>query len=192
MGKQLVSDSDYSMDTNIVDKFKTGNNIETAAGLLRQVSLNWFAFVILLQSKFACEEQSSAVDTLMTEFASQLPKLGFSEGEVMLIEQSRLAYLETIQQSERIVDAISLSSTDSSSDETEEESQVLLEDKARIKTKLPRIKEKARKRVLRESEQRRFLRKEISKSTKTIVDKYSAIGDVIEKIVQESDAGADR
>ena len=45
---------------------------------------------------------------------------------------------------------------------------------------------------MKETEQRRFLRKKISKSTKTIIDEYNDIGDVIEKIVKESDVGADR
>ena len=46
--------------------------------------------------------------------------------------------------------------------------------------------------MLKEIEEKRFLRKRISKSTKTILNKYSDIGEVIENIVQESDVGADR
>lgn len=37
----------------------------------------------------------------------------------------------------------------------------------------------------------RFLRKKVSRSTKTIIDTYPDIGDVIESFVQESDVGAD-
>lgn len=178
-------------ERSVTDKLIGESNIQTAAKILKEVSFNWFAFVVLLQSKFRSQDES-VVDSLMIEIASLLPKLGFSEEEVQLIEQSRVAYLETIEQNEKIVETISLSSTDSSSEESEEETLERLNHQELINSKLRKIKDNARKRMLKEIEAKRFLRKRISKSTKTILDKYSDIGEVIENIVQESDVGADR
>ena len=60
----------------------------------------------------------------------------------MHVEQSRLAYLETLQQNERSLNDPLFSSTDSSEDEVGEP---VVEHKTRIKTKLRRIKGRARK-----------------------------------------------
>ena len=177
----------HLLDTGV--KANLSHIMESAASLLKEVSLNWFSFVLLFQSKFASDVEPSAVDTLITEFVSKLKNLGFTEEQIMEVEQSRLAYLETLQQNERSLNDPLFSSTDSSEDEVREP---VVGDKTRIKTKLRRIKDKVRKRAIKETEQRRFLRKKISKSTKTIIDEYNDIGDVIESIVQESDVGADR
>ena len=182
-----VSELDSTHATN---KLKIESNIEVTAQLLREVSFNWFAFVTLLQSKFLFEDDSM-LNSLMTEVALRLSELGFRDDEIVLIEQSRAAYLETIRQKE-INSTISFSSTDPSSGESEAEDLERVEHKERIRTKLRKIKDKTRKRMSKEIEENRFLRKKISKSTKTILDKYSDIGEVIEKIVVESDIRADR
>ncbi len=178
-------DSTFAED--MTDKI-TSENTQIAVNLLREVSFNWFAFVVLLQSKFVSEDEFM-VDSLMSRVASHLPELGFSEEEVVLIEQSRAAYLQTMQENENAAKAISISSADSSTHVSEGEK---LEHKEIIEKKLRKIRDSARKRMLKEIEEKRFLRKRISKSTKTILDKYSDIGEVIENIVQESDVGADR
>ena len=126
----------------------------------------------------------------MTEVASRLSELGFCDDEIVLIEQSRAAYLATIRQKE-ISSTISFSTTDQSSGELEAENLERVDHKERIRTKLCKIKDKTRKRMSKEIEENRFLRKKISKSIKTILDKCSDIGEVIEKIVAESDIGAD-
>ena len=178
-------DSTFAED--MTDKI-TSENTQIAVNLLREVSFNWFAFVVLLQSKFVSEDEFM-LDSLMSRVASHLPELGFSEEEAVLIEQSRAAYLQTMQENENAAKAISISSADSSTHVSEGEK---LEHKEIIEKKLRKIRDSARKRMLKEIEEKRFLRKRISKSTKTMLDKYSDIGEVIENIVQESDVGADR
>ena len=94
-----------------------------------------------------------------------------------------------MKQDEQTTDGNSRSYADSRS---EEENELCLQEQEKIKDKLQQIKGKARKRAVRETEQKRLLRKKISKSTKTVVDTHGDIGDVIEKIVQDSDVGADQ
>lgn len=125
-----VPDLDSSHATN---KVKIESNIEATAQLLREVSFNWFAFVTLLQSKFVSEDDSM-LNSLMTEVASRLSELGFRDDEIVLIEQSRAAYLATIQQKE-INSTISFSTTDQSSGESETENLERVEHKERIRTK---------------------------------------------------------
>ena len=112
------SDSTFAKD--MTDTIISASNTQVATHLLREVSFNWFAFVILLRSKFASEDEFM-VDSLIIEVASHLPELGFSKEEVGLIEQSRAAYLQTMQENENAAKTISISSGDSSTDVSEGE-----------------------------------------------------------------------
>ena len=188
---EIQGNNGISYTTKLADKHKTESNIQTAVNLLREVSLNWFAFVVLVRSKFVSAD-GGMLDSLMIEVASRLPELGFDEEEVALIDEARVAYLETIRQNEINKEAMSFSSTDSSTVESEGENQERIQHKEKLQTKLRKIKDRSRKRMVKEIEGKRFLWKKISKSTKTILNKYSDIGEIIEKIVEECDVGADR
>ena len=60
-----------------------------------------------------------------------------------------------------------------------------------MRLKLKQIDEKLRKKAKKEIEAQRFLRKKVSQSTKTMINTYPDIGEVIESFVQESDVGVD-
>lgn len=85
-GKQApLLDINYTM---VVDK-------------LREMSCNWFAFVVSLQHQFKIEGHSAEVlDKFLLDFASQLSELELTDEEHRLTEQSRVAYLETLRQRE--------------------------------------------------------------------------------------------
>lgn len=69
--------------------------------VLREVELNWFSFVIVLEPKFQKHGYSQEVfDQFLCDFAGQLPNLGFSVDEFSLVEQSRKAYLSEVMQKE--------------------------------------------------------------------------------------------
>lgn len=79
-----------------------------------------------------------------------------------------------------------------SSDEEHNNGEALSEaQRDQLRLKLKQIDEKFRKRAKKEIEGQRFLRKKVSQSTKSILNTYPDIGDVIERFVQESDVGAD-
>jgi hypothetical protein len=67
------------------------------------------------------------------------------------------------------MEAMSFSSTNSSTEESEGENQERIQHKEKLQTKLRKIKDRSRKRMVKEIEGKRFLRKKISKSTKTIL-----------------------
>ena len=144
---------DSTFPKDMTDMIISASNTQVATHLLREVYFNWFAFVILLQSKFASEDELM-VDSLIIEVASHLPELVFSEEEIGLIEQSRAAYLQTMQENEKTAKTISISSDDSSTDVSEGEQ---LEQREKIEKKLQKIKDNARKRMIKEIEEKRFL-----------------------------------
>ena len=61
-----------------------------------------------------------------------------------------------------------------------------------VKSKLKKIRDRFRKKMTKEIQLNRLLREKITRSSKTIVNQFPDIGQVIEKIVEESDVGADR
>ena len=132
-------------------------------------------------------------DQFLLEFASHLPERGLMEDELKLTEQSRVAYLAVLKEKEVGVDVLPTLS-DSSDEKTEsdfEELELVMNDQ-NIQKGLTKIRDKHRKRMKADIEMKRLLRKKITKSTKTILHTYPDIGDVIERIVEESDIGADR
>lgn len=111
---------------------------------LKEVSWNWFAFVILLGQELKDQGYSEAVfDQFFIDFAAQLPELRLSEEEVRLTEHSRMVYFEKLHEKEADVGRFSDSSTDSSDGEQSEET-VSSEHRERIKRKLLQIKDKSR------------------------------------------------
>ena len=124
------------------------------------------------------------------DFAAQIPDLGLNEEEQRLTEHSRLAYLENMRQKEVDMARISDSSSNSSHEEYTEEAMSQTQSE-KIRLKLEQIDEKLHKKAKKETEAQRFLRKKVARSTKTIIDTYPNIGEVIESFVQESDVGAD-
>jgi hypothetical protein len=131
-------------------------------------------------------------DQFLTDFVTRLPNLDLNEEEMRLPEQSRLAYLENLTQKEIDLGGMSDSSTDSSEDEQRTTEVMPASERERITNKLHKITDKFRKKAKQEIVQQRLLQKKISRSTKTIIETYPDIGEVIENIVQESEVGADR
>ena len=178
-------------DTSLKDTPAIDVNSVVVLDKLRELSWNWFAFVTLLEEQFKNQGYTSAVfDQFLMDFASQLPDLGLNEEEQRLTEHSRLAYLEHLRQREADMARITDSSSNSSDEEYYEEA-LSQAQRETISLKFKQIDEKFRKKAKKEIEAQRFLRKKVSKSTKTIIDTYPDIGDVIESFVQESDVGAD-
>ena len=164
----------------------------TALDELREVSWNWFAFVKVLEKTFETHDYAPELfDQFLTDFAVRLPNLGLHEEELRLTEQSRLAYLENLHQKELDLERLSDSPTDSSEDEHVAAEVKSTSERDSITNKLHKITDKYRKKTKCEIAQQRPLQKMVSRSTKTIIETYPDIGEVIENIVQESDLGAD-
>ena len=160
--------------------------------MLKEASWNWFSFVVLLQEHFKIKGYSLAVfDKYLMDFAVQLPNLCLSDEEMRLTEHSRISYLETLLQKETDLGRNLDYPTDSSGDEQSDDEDSSKDESNTIENKLKQIDDKFLKKAKKEIAEQRFLRKKISWSTKTIIDSYPDIGDVIENIVQESDVGAD-
>ena len=95
-----------------------------------------------------------------------------------------------MRQKEADVARISDPSNNSIADEYNEEA-ITEAQSEKIRLKLKEIDEKLRKKAKKEIQPQRFLRKKVSQSTKTIINTYPDIGEVIESFVQGSDVGAD-
>lgn len=179
------------LDGSLKDTSAIDVNSVVVLDKLREVSWNWFAFVTLLEEQFKNQGYTSAVfDQFLMDFATQLPELGLDEEEQRLTEHSRLAYLEHLRQKEADAARMSDSSNNSSDDEYNDEA-IPEAQSEKIRLKLKQIDEKLRKKAKKEIEEQRFLRKKVSQSTKTVINTYPDIGEVIESFVQESDVGAD-
>ena len=162
--------------------------------ILKEASFNWFSFVILLEEHFRYRYQGHSLavfDQVLTDCVSLLPNFCLSDEEMRLTEDSRTAYLENLRQKEIDVDRNFDIATDSSDSEESDVEVSSKEENTAIKKKLKQIDDKFFKKAKKEIAEQRCLRRKVSKSTKTIVDRYPDIGDVIESIVQESDIGAD-
>ncbi len=147
---------------------------------------------MLLEEHFKNKDVSPAgFDQFLINFFAQLPNFCLSDEEIRLTKHSRISYLETLHQKEIDLD-INLNHLTDSSEEEQNETDVLSQEESKsIETKLRKIDDKFRKKGKKEIAEQGLFRKKISRSTKTIVDRYPDIGDVIENIVQESDIGAD-
>ena len=161
--------------------------------MLQETSFNWFAFSASLETVFRNRRyDSSVLDQFLCEFASRLPELGLKDDELELLEQSRLAYLATLEQKEDLDTLPTLSDSSDEEKESDVEELELVTNNQNIKKGLQKIQDKHRKRTKINIQMNRLLRKKITRSSKTILHKYPDIGDVIERIVEESDIGADR
>lgn len=158
---------------------------------------NWFSFVILLEPKFHSHGYTQEVfDQFLVDFANQLPKLGLSDLELNLTEQSRAAYLSEIMQKQSRMEEI-VAETASDDDEDDDGgalSGILSEEELeKVRKNLKRINSKA-KRLARaeiESEGLHKLRKPFERSN-TVLTRHPDIGEVMENMVKESDVGADK
>ena len=192
----LESSSEDEKDENIKEHSPHLEDIDfnynVALGILKEASFNWFSFVILLEEHFKCQDYSLAVfDQVLTDFVAQLPNFCLSDEEMRLTEDSRTAYLENLRQKEIDVDSNFDIATDSSDSEESDFEVSSKGENTAIKKKLKQIDDKFFKKAKKEIAEQRCLRRKVSRSTKTIIDRYPDIGDVIESIVQESDIGAD-
>lgn len=175
----------FSQETDNVPHLDAYYSI--ALDTLKEVSFNWFAFVVSLQPEFASAGFSEDIlDQFLIDFFAKIPYLGLSDDDITLVEKSRTAYLcsQTARESETFYATVS--SSDTSGDESD------LENMVAITKKLNRIKDNARKKVKEEIELNRFMRKRVTPSTKTIIKTYPNIGKVIEEFVADCDIGADK
>ena len=166
---------------------------------LRQANFNWFVFVSLMEEIFKQSGCSSEMlNQFLDNFSSKLNALSLSEEEVKLTQASRNVYLDKIQEMEEnsinVPDCTESSDGESSSDEDESANDSIASEKTRyiVKSELNKIRDRFRKKMTKEIQLNRLLRKKITWSSKTILNQFPDIGQVIETIVEESDVGADR
>lgn len=193
-------------ESSTFNKAPVETNSSIVLEKLQQVNFNWFAFVAAMETVFRVRGSTSEMlNQFLDDFASRLPELGFSDEEVMLTESSRAVYIDKINQIE--TDFQNLSDSNESDEEEsasgEEESCSEVEESTSgdkgsvsnsqsIKNRLTKIRDRFRKKMTKEIQVNRFLRKKITRPTKTILNQFPDIGEVIERIVEESDVGADR
>ena len=133
------------------------------------------------------------LDQFLDYFSSKLPDFNLCGEEVTLTQTSRTLYLDKLQQMETYCQNVSESSENSDEESCNETDihEAPRQKSHNVKNKLRRIRDRFRKKMFKEIQVNRFLRKKVTRSTKTILSQFPDIGQVIKKIVEESDVGAD-
>ena len=161
--------------------------------ILRNVKLNWFAFVEELKLILHAHS-SNVLNQALIDFAHHLPYSDVSEEEERLIEQSRQAFLMKERERESTGDIVS----DSESDDPElyvdfDNANNLRDPKLRdlVNHKRKLLRKKARRRINKEMAERSLLRRKVPRKASKLLRKYPNLGKDIESFVRDNRVGAD-
>ncbi|CAB4038415.1 Chromatin modification-related YNG2 [Paramuricea clavata] len=198
-GEESETDNEGS---DVDDNNHDGNGYNNDDGLdsnrliavLQQCDFNWLEFVSQIE-KDKPKIDKNTMDSLLEDFAAELPNLGVSEHNNNLIQQSRQVYHEQqllLEQQNDITNGMIVS--DEESDNPEEYLHVRepLDDAGRtlIMKRRAAIRRKA-KRDIKKIAERRFLMRRRSKRVGKILKDYPDIGKTIEEFVKNCGVGAD-
>ena len=195
-GLNLSSSEDSSGSDDFIDEEETKETVVLCSEIekdmvdtLKLSCFNWFEFVSQMKSK-----NEKCTKLMLDSFYSCLSKYEFTERELVLTQQSYLAfksdeymYSRDRNQMERLLNGDVV--TDS---ETDNDSEYYNGDRGDvIKKKVQSIRRKTKRRIAKGIAERKFLHRSYSKRVNCIVDKYPDIGDSIEQFVQSCNVGAD-
>ena len=155
--------------------------------MLRDNTLNWFAFVAELRMLLRNYSEETLVYAL-TEFSDHLENMDLTDKEKNKVEMSRQAYLEYERQKAMVDDAWV---SESDSDTVDPDSVVTADLNEQVKIQRQKIKRKEKRQLARLKAERRLLKRKVPKRVSQIVNKFPNIGKDIEEFVRSNKVGAD-
>ena len=155
--------------------------------MLRDNTLNWFAFVAELRMLLRNYSEETLVYAL-TEFSDHLENMDLTDKEKNKVEMSRQAYLEYERQKAMGDDAWV---SESVSDTIDPDSVVTADLNEQVKIQRQKIKRKEKRQLARLKAERRLLKRKVPKRVSQIVNKFPNIGKDIEEFVRSNKVGAD-
>lgn len=156
--------------------------------MLRDNTLNWFAFVAELRMLLRNYTEETLVYAL-TEFSDHLENMDLTDKEKNKVEMSRQAYLE-YERKKAMGDDAWVSESDSDTVDPDSVNVVTADLNEQVKIQRQKIKRKEKRQLARLKAKRRLLKRKVSKRVSQIVNKFPNIGKDIEEFVRSNKVGA--